>query len=235
MPDVPAGAECGRRPSAALRGPFPRLIARHMGAPPMAEPIVCRLCGRSFAPRGRSQLRYCGTCRARVSRTASKAKRARCRQCGRAFSTRNLSIRYCSDPCRQKRYSRHRQHGWRRLPERSVEAECRICGKAFRTPTRIVKYCSDACRKKGYMRHAKPGRRPGRARAATAKCRVCGKAFAADLPGTPRVYCSDACRAEGRRTWIREYMRRYLADPEKRAIHAVRNAEAAARRRSEKK
>ena len=60
-------------------------------------------------------------------------------------------------------------------------------------------------------------------------CRVCTREFAPDRgPGKPRAYCSDGCRAEGRRALSREAMRRYRADPEKRAIQAMRKSAAAA-------
>ena len=232
------GGGAGGGGSAARRA-FQARYGRAYSGPPgragVAGPIECRLCGRGFVQPKGSLLRYCGRCKSRISRDAARTKRVRCKECGGEFTTRNRSIRYCSDACRQKRYPQHRRHAWRRRPERSEEVECRICGKSFRTATLTVKYCSDACRKKGYMRNAKADGRAGRARAGpAAKCRICGKDLAPGLPGPPRVYCSDPCRAEGRRAWIREYMRRYFADPEKRAVHAVRSSEAAAARRRAK-
>ena len=61
-------------------------------------------------------------------------------------------------------------------------------------------------------------------------CKVCGKAFATKLRSAK--YCSDACRAEATRRYNRECMRRYLADPEKRAIILARTRAAAAARRA---
>ena len=63
----------------------------------------------------------------------------------------------------------------------------------------------------------------------TVKCGACGKPFSSKV-GNAR-YCSDPCRSEGRRRYYRKYMRRCMADPEKRALNAARaRAYSAARR-----
>ena len=64
-------------------------------------------------------------------------------------------------------------------------------------------------------------------------CKACGKRFSP--PRRNIRYCSDACRAEGARRRSRESQRRYVADPEKRAINAARNRVAAAARRALKR
>ena len=126
-------------------------------------------------------------------------------------------------------------------------AKCRSCGRDFQTPTLAVRFCSDRCRERGYGRQYRRTRLPlpgaetrGAAGAGadpgadTIRCRVCSREFAAgEGNARHRVYCSDGCRAVSARAYIREYMRRYLADPERReAIAARRRAANAARRRA---
>ena len=65
------------------------------------------------------------------------------------------------------------------------------------------------------------------------KCRECGKKFTASHRSSR--YCSDACRAEGARRYNREYMRRYIADPEKRAIARAHTRASAAARKARKR
>ena len=210
------------------------LIARRPIRPAVPEPIACGLCGRDFAPRRTGSRRYCAPCMARVARESSSEKRAKCRECGGAFPTRNLSVRYCSDACRERSHPRYRRaRGRPGRPSGEATAKCRACGRSFPTPSRAVRYCSDPCRKDGYARYHHIQWRPRRANERTAKCRVCGKDFATDMgPGKPRVYCSAACRADGTRARNREYMRRYFEDPERRAMQAVRTNAASARRRA---
>ena len=203
----------------------------------MSGPIACRLCGRAFEPRRTGSRHCCAPCTARAVKDAAKPRRIQCRECGREFAAPHQAVRYCSDPCRKKGYARHKNSIARRpTRSRGGAAKCRACGKEFAAPTRSVRYCSDPCRKDGYARHrARWQPRPAR-KGETLECRACGRAFESDRgPGRLRVYCSAECRAEGERAYIREYMRRYLADPERRAVQAARVRASAARRRAGKK
>ena len=64
-------------------------------------------------------------------------------------------------------------------------------------------------------------------------CKACGKRFSA--PRRSARYCSDGCRADGARRRNREHQRKYLADPEKRALTAARNRAIAAARAARKR
>ena len=159
---------------------------------------------------------------------------AKCLLCGRRFGPRRGGsgpLNYCARCGRKADMEAVRVH----------RVRCRECGGTFRTPNRSIGYCSDACRKKGYTRRrsaasaasaaAAVAPSAGLARERTVKCRICGKAFLTDMrPGKPQVYCSPPCRAEGSRVRMREYMRRYLADPKRRAVHAARLRASSARR-----
>ena len=161
---------------------------------------------------------------------------AECRLCGRPFRPRRGGgpLNYCARCGRKADREAVRVH----------RVRCKECGGTFHTPNRSVKYCSAPCRKKGYARRRRPARAPSaaapgasaaappsRAKERTVKCRICGKAFLTDMrPGKPQVYCSPPCRAEGSRVRMREYMRRYLADPKRRAVHAARLRASSARR-----
>ena len=199
--------------------------------------IACRLCGRDFVPRRGGPLLYCAPCMARVAKETASAKRVECKKCGKAFSTHNLAVRYCSDACRKGGRARRPGARGRTVEERAgATAKCRMCGKKFPSPSRVVRYCSDACRKEGYARYGHTKWQPRPPRSVTARCRACGKGFATDMgPGKLRAYCSDPCRIEGERARNREYMRRYFADPEKRAVQAVRVRASAAKRRAARK
>ena len=126
---------------------------------------------------------------------------------------------------------------------RVLRVRCKECGRDFSTQSRAVKYCSDACRKRGRARASvlsdrarAPRQREGRpSKKEAIACRTCGGRFfpAQGYRGHPPSYCPDACRADGKRAKAREYARRYLADPERRAIHAARMRAYAARRREE--
>ena len=217
----------------AAAGSAESTVAAAAAAAAAAAPAACRLCGGAIETRRTGGAVYCEPCRARVSKE-SRSTAAECAECGTSFQATNRSVRYCSDECREKGYRRRGQGSRRPLPPHDGTAACRICGTTFEAPSRTIKYCSDECRKKGYMRGRRgPGRPVGRTRGKKAECRSCGKEFKVDgRAGTPRAYCSDECRTEGRRARSREYLRRYLADPEKRALHVVRGTEAAARRRA---
>ena len=117
--------------------------------------------------------------------------------------------------------------------------KCGECGKKFQTPSRNVQYCSTACSNDAGRRRARAytRERGGTASApapapAAGKCRACGKRMPASKSGPPRAYCSPACRAEGARAHQREYKRRYLADPERRSLHAARMRASYVRRRA---
>ena len=192
----------------------------------MSGSTACRLCGRGFEPRRTGSQHYCEPCTDRALEETSQPRRIECRECGGAFLAPHPSARYCSDACRKKGYARHKNSIPPRLPRARGKADkCRACGRAFSPPTRSVRYCSDPCRKEGYARHHHTRWQPRPARdAKTIDCRACGRPFSTDGgPGKPRVYCSEACRVEGMRAYGREYMRRYLADPEKRAVQAARD------------
>ena len=152
-----------------------------------------------------------------------------CRICGRGFAPRRgAPMRYCAR-CRKEAA---------RESTRVLGVKCGECGKRFSTTSRVVRYCSDPCRKKGYARHRVSRQRPRQESGGAKKCRTCGRAFApGGETGRLLVYCSVACRDKGVLAGNRERLRRYLADPKKRAIHTARcnAAAAAARRRAKKK
>ena len=141
-----------------------------------------------------------------------------CRLCGRGFEPRaGGAARYCK-PCRARAV---------REAARVRRAKCKECGRTFETASRVVRYCSGPCREEGYARVRMALRKNRRApspaaRAVAQKCRVCGRALTPGGHGRFRVYCSAPCRAEGVRAKNREYMRRYLSDPKKRAVWAAR-------------
>ena len=153
---------------------------------------------------------------------------AACRLCGRRFRTRyGRPLHYCARCAARVDRKVARTH----------RAGCRECGRAFETPSLAVRYCSDPCRKKARARgrtasaSASAAAAPRRARKRAAKCLVCGGAFPPDKgKGRPMSYCSPPCRAEGTRARMREYMRRYLSDPDRRALHAARLRASSARR-----
>ena len=100
------------------------------------------------------------------------------------------------------------------------QVACRLCGRSFelrgRASAIFCKGCND-----------KADREVGRV--ATVQCGECGKEFTTRTRCTK--YCSDACRIEARRRHGRENMRRYMSDPEKRAVAIARQrAQFAARR-----
>lgn len=118
-----------------------------------------------------------------------------------------------------------------------LRVKCRECGKAFSTRNRAVRYCSPPCRD---AVHARPRSAPRKSRPAhpspcdPAKCRTCGNKFTPNWkPGGFRVYCSGACREKDKRRVYRENMRRYLEDPERRAMQVARTRAYAARRREQ--
>ena len=102
---------------------------------------------------------------------------------------------------------------------------CRLCGQGFAPyGGRYHGYCKE-CTAKADRAAAKPF---------SVDCKECGKKFFARTNTTR--YCSDECRAVVGRRRVRESMRRYLADPERRAVVLARTrASAAARRARERK
>ena len=96
-----------------------------------------------------------------------------------------------------------------------------LCGKSF------------VARGKGRRYYCKPcTARTDRAvaREHDTECKECGKRFS--KTARFRVYCSDKCRIDGGRRRIREYMRGYMADPEKRAMCLARIRVSAANRKA---
>ena len=150
-----------------------------------------------------------------------------CRLCGRNFAPYAATRQVYCKRCRARA---------EREANKVLRVRCKECGKTFSTTSRAVRYCSEECRRAVRARQRNAPRRRRPARDETTKCRTCGKVFKPDRkPGSPLVYCSLACRAEGRRRLSREAMRRYVADPEKRALTAARTRAAAARRKARKK
>ena len=92
------------------------------------------------------------------------------------------------------------------------QTACRMCGRSFepygRARRSYCKQCSD---------------RADRAIAQTpvVRCKECGKEFAA--PSRRHHYCSTACRDELARRRNRENRRKYMADPERRALALARS------------
>ena len=150
-----------------------------------------------------------------------------CRLCGRDFVPQWAGVQaYCTS-CRnraaKKAAKKHR-------------LRCKECGKSFTSASLAVRYCSDPCRKNGYRTSTDLVNNRHPAHGEIVACRVCGKAFKAERGrGKLRVHCSEKCRAEGRRIRNREDMRKYLADPERRAVQRARMNAIVIRRRAEKK
>ena len=100
-------------------------------------------------------------------------------------------------------------------------AACRLCGRSFEQHGKGTRYYCNPCTAKADRDVAS---------AIDAKCKECGKRFF--MTSRRRVYCSDGCRIEGGRRRIREYMRGYMADPEKRALYLARIRMSAAKRKA---
>lgn len=157
-------------------------------------------------------------------------ERATCRLCGRSFGhyagTRTAHCKRCAAKAERE-------------IARVIRTKCKECGKAISTTKRTVRYCSDPCRDASYARIRNAPRRdsqkpPPSSSRGPVKCRACGKKFTPERkPGTRRVYCSDECRTANKRRLYREYMRKYLSDPEKHALQVARSRACAARRREE--
>ena len=103
-----AGNRGERPPPPPRRRPRRRPASRNAGSPGRsaraAKPRACGLCGRNFAPYGRSRPVYCKRCRAKfdkkLAEEAGRARTLNCKECGKAFSAQSCAARYCSGYCR---------------------------------------------------------------------------------------------------------------------------------------
>ena len=109
----------GRRPAGGGSGGR-RKDARAAASPPPrpsnAKQRACRLCGRSFASRGRSPRIHCRQCVARLAGEVSRVLRVKCKEFGKVLSTKRRNVRYCSSKCsaevirrRLREYARRRR------------------------------------------------------------------------------------------------------------------------------
>ena len=160
----------------------------------------------------------------RVVAAGAMSTTAACQRCGRHFTLHRPGAQINCTPCKN----------WAAKEAiKTLHIKCKECRKPFATASRAVRYCSEQCRKRGRRRSTDSQKRSYRTRTSTVKCRICGKSFKTGRGhGTRRVFCSDECRAAGRKILNRECQRKYLADPEKRAIRRERTYAAAARRRA---
>ena len=90
-------------------------------------------------------------------------------------------------------------------------ATCVLCGTSFAPYGRGSRTFCKRCAARADRRAARTHR---------ADCKACGKRFAA--ASRSFRYCSDECRADGVRRRNREHQRKYMADPERRAIAMAR-------------
>lgn len=152
---------------------------------------------------------------------------AACQRCGRHFTPHRPGVQINCTPCKN----------WAAKEAiKTLHIKCKECRKPFTTASRAVRYCSEPCRTRRRRRSNDSQKRSYHTRTSTVKCRICGKSFKTGRGhGTRRVFCSDECRAAGRKILNRECQRKYLADPERRAIHRERTYAAAARRRAREK
>ena len=172
--------------------------------------VPCGLCGRAFEPRGGGPPKYCPKCMAWADGEVAGTHRLRCRECGGGFQTPRRSVKYCSDACREKGRLRRARAGAQRRRRGSAGARERG----------------------GTADKAAGAARSGAAAPPAPACRVCGKGLATSRQ---RAYCSAECRTEGKRARKREYVRRYLEDPERRAVQAARMRAAYVRRMARKR
>ena len=99
-------------------------------------------------------------------------------------------------------------------------AACRLCGASFEQHGSGMRAYCERCTAKADRDVAS---------AIDAECKECGGKFS--TKNRLVRYCSDKCRIEGMRRRRREYMRGYMADPEKRAMYLARTRAAGASRR----
>ena len=98
-------------------------------------------------------------------------------------------------------------------------AACLLCGRIFERHGRggLRAYCKRCTARADREIAVRP----------VVQCGECGSEFSA--PRRSFRYCSDACRTEAARRRNLEHQRKYMADPEKRAITAARARAKAAR------
>ena len=103
-------------------------------------------------------------------------------------------------------------------------AACLLCGRIFERHGRggLRAYCKRCTARADREVAVRP----------VVQCGECGSEFSA--PRRSFRYCSDACRTETARRRNLEHQRKYMADPEKRAITAARARAAAAARAARK-
>ena len=194
------------------------------------EPVVqCKECGKEFAAPSR-KYHYCSTaCRDEFARRRNLANRRRYMADPerRAIALARSRMYGAASRARKGGGSMRGKSGTVR-PARAADASdkiaCALCGRTFAryAGSRTV-HCK-RCRARADREIAKVLR---------VDCKTCGSKFSA----TNRLvrYCSDECRSAGRTIRSREYMRAYVADPEKSAVRlARRRAMYAARRRGGK-
>ena len=105
-----------------------------------------------------------------------------------------------------------------------VRTACRLCGRTFAPYGRGARTFCRRCAARADREAARTLRMD---------CKECGKGFVASRRSDR--YCSDECRAEAARRRSREGQRRYVADPEKRAIALARTRASAAARAARKR
>ena len=107
------------------------------------------------------------------------------------------------------------------------QVACQLCGRSFERSGRARSIFCKPCNDKASLKVG---------RVLTVQCAECGGKFSTRTRSAR--YCSDGCRLEAKRRKGREYVQKYLADPEKRARFMARSRAYAAakrdRRRKEK-
>lgn len=156
----------GRLAAAALaakkRGGRRRTAGSNAGRPPRGAAgtaVACGLCGRSFAPRGRSSHVYCGRCTAKVERELSRVLRVDCKECGKKFSTTDRILRYCSEECSDAGKERSRLESARR---RMADPENRAIAAARTRAWNAAQKDLERRRRRRRPRSAPQERRPPR-------------------------------------------------------------------------
>ena len=115
------------------RPPPPPRAGRGAGSPGRnagaAEPYLCALCGRDFAPYGDgARPAHCKRCRAKADREIGRERALNCKECGKAFTTQNRIVKYCSRECNtagRNRISRESARKRMNDPEARAQAAAR--------------------------------------------------------------------------------------------------------------
>ena len=125
---------------------------------------ICKICGKTFTPRRRSQLCCSAECSkenklrlARIRYTAKKTKTPKtsriCIICGKTFTPRQRNYLCCSPECskenkrRQSLLRRYRFENFAAPKKlRPRIATCLNCGHKFKQTFTNEKFCSDDCR-----------------------------------------------------------------------------------------